>query len=102
MHNELDSYKVSTQIKDIYESDKRRILITLKNNFQISCVKGYGTYSDENTVEVAVFNPQGSFCFLPDEVEGWVTKERLEELIQQVALLSWKDFRTVSYKKRRK
>jgi hypothetical protein len=84
-------------VKDVYECGHRQVLITLKNRFQISCIKGFGTYSDDTTVEVAVFNPQGCFCFLPDDVEGWVTRERFEEIITQVALLDWRDFRNVPH-----
>jgi hypothetical protein len=69
-----------------YECVINRALIYLKNGYQISVIKGFGTYSDDSTVEIAVFDLDGEFCYLPDNVEGYVTPERLLEVINEVSL----------------
>lgn len=83
------AYKIMPieSVEYVNGSTRNRARIHLKNGYQISVINGFGTYSDDSTVEIAVFDLDGEFCYLPDDVEGYVTPERLLEVINEVSLL---------------
>lgn len=61
--------------------------INYENGWRLSVVNAYGTYG----VECGIFDPDGDMPddngVLDDSVEGWVTQERLAEIIAAVATL---------------
>lgn len=65
------------------------------NGWRLSVVKAYGTYD----IECGLFDPDGN---MPDDnpvlesaVEGWVTEERLTEIIAKVATLPSRPQRSI-------
>jgi hypothetical protein len=54
--------------------------VTFDNGYEISVIKGPGTYSDSDTFEVAIISPEGNVM----EPEGYVTKVRLEKIKNKV------------------
>lgn len=61
--------------------------ISYENGWRLSVVKAYGTYG----IECGLFDPTGDMPddngVLDDSVEGWVSAERLTEIIADVAKL---------------
>jgi hypothetical protein len=61
--------------------------VTYPNGWRLSIVKAYGTYD----IECGIFSPDGDMPddngVLDDAVEGWITPERLTEIIAKVAML---------------
>lgn len=61
--------------------------VNYENGWRLSVVKAYSTYG----VECGIFDPEGNMPddngVLDDSVEGWVDKERLTEIIAEVAKL---------------
>jgi len=67
--------------------DATHFVIDFPNNYRLSIVNGMGTYG----TECGLFDPNGD---MPDEspldegqVEGWVSEDRLKEIIVAVAAL---------------
>lgn len=63
---------------------------TFPNGYGVSVIKGGGTYGgDEGLYELAVLH-DGELCYdtpVTDDVEGYLTPERVSELLAQVAAL---------------
>jgi hypothetical protein len=60
--------------------------LTLINGYEISVVKGFGTYSGPGTVEVAVFTPENEW-YMEDKVMGHVSEEEFVILVQTIGSL---------------
>ena len=58
------------------------------NGFVVSIVQGEGTYSDDGTVEVGVFDERGTWFHpepdMDDDVLGYVDAERLARILKTV------------------
>ena len=54
--------------------------LSYDNGYELSVIKGPGTYSGPGTFEVAIITPQGKVL----EPEGYVTPKRLEEIKEEV------------------
>ena len=52
--------------------------VTFDNGYEISVIKGPGTYSDSDTFEVAIISPEGDVM----EPEGHVTKVKNKQGVQ--------------------
>jgi hypothetical protein len=73
-------------IEDLSDRYIKRARINLKNGYQVSIIRGYGTYSDENTFEVAIFDKDENI--LSGDVLGYVTEEKIYEIIKNTCKLS--------------
>ena len=51
----------------------------LENGYEVSVVKGFGTYSSRGTYEVAVITPEGKIL----EPERYVSPKRLQEIMAE-------------------
>ena len=54
--------------------------LSYDNGYELSVINGSGTYSGPGTFEVAIITPEGNVL----EPEGYVTKERLQEIKDEV------------------
>jgi len=60
--------------------------LTLKNGYQISMIKGFGTHAGPGTVECAVFTPEGEW-YLEEQVMDYVTEDEFVILVQTIGSL---------------
>jgi hypothetical protein len=68
----------------------KRLRIVFKNKYELSIIKGKGTYGNEQGLfEIAPFNPKGvldgSILGLSDDVEGYLNKK---EVLERVKIIS--------------